>query len=172
VIEDQNARAGRKQYWLSPYDQYANVVGVLGVSFNGNMLAPTTRRPPRASDATDIPRAYYAGEVPDMIEIFPDLLTDVDSALSFHVALTPKVSVEHLPRVAEIKYYDAILDGFLARMYMHPHKPYSSPSFAQAKRRSFNSWIGRYAGQTKQGNVGAQSWSFPAGWGVRRLGGA
>jgi hypothetical protein len=174
VIEDVNAKEGRKQYWLSPLDQYTNVVGVLGVTYKGNELTRFNVRPPRRTSeevTSSIPYAFYAPDAPDSIEIYPDLDHDEDAALNFHVALTPKVSVEHLPRVAEIKYYDAILDGFLSRVYMHPNKPYSSLVLAQAKRRSFNSWIGRYAGQAKQGNIGAQNWSYPTGWGVRGWGG-
>ena len=173
LIEEQNARSGRKQYWLSPLDQYTNVVGVLGVCFDGTWLAPLTRRPIRAassSTTSDTPYGFYSGEAPDMVELYPDITNDRDGVLTFHVALTPKVSVEHLPRVAEIKYYDAIMDGFLSRVYAHPNKPYSQPVLSQQKRRSFNHWIGRYAGQAKMGNVGAQNWSFPSGWGVRRLG--
>lgn len=173
VIEDQNAKEGRKQYWLSPLDQYTNVIGVLGVAYKGVALARLPARPARRSSSTssNTPQAYYSPDAPDSIEVYPDLDHDEDAGLSFHVALTPKPSVEHLPRVAEIKYYDAILDGFLARMYMHPNKPYSSFTLAQAKRKSFNAWIGRYAGQAKQGNINAQNWSYPAGWGVRRYGG-
>ena len=173
LIEEQNAKAGRKQYWLSPLDDYTNVVGVLGVCFDGTWLSPLVRRPiypvanPRTSDRPD---SYYVPEAPDMVELHPDLTNDFDSALTFHVALTPKVSVEHLPRVAEIKYYDAIMDGFMARMFMHPNKPYSSGQLGQIRRRSFNHWIARYAAQAKQGNVGAQNWGFPSGWGVRRAG--
>lgn len=173
LIENQNAKAGRKQYWLSPLDEYTNIVGVLGVAFNGVPLKKLAVRPPRQSEneTSSSPHSFYCPDAPDSIELYPDLDDDVAEALTFHVALTPKVSVEHLPRVAEIKYYDAILDGFLARMYLHPNKPYSSLVLAQAKRRSFISWIGRYAGQAKQGNVNAQNWVYPPGWGVRGFGG-
>lgn len=168
LIEDQKARAGRKQYWLSPLDQYTNVVGVLGVRYKGNWLPPVAVRPARpfaqSAETQSIPRAFYVPEAPDCVELYPDLSKEEADALTFHVALTPKVTVEHMPRVAEIKYYDAILDGFLARMHAHPNKPYSSSAMYAMRRRNFNHWIGRYAGQAKQGNAGAQNWSFPSGW--------
>jgi hypothetical protein len=174
LIENQNAKVGRKQYWLSPIDEFTNVVGVLGVNFDGDWLTRFVQRPivPVNSQASSSsrPYGYYAAEAPDMVEVYPDLDTAMDSALTFWVAMTPKISVEHLPRVAEIKYYDAIMDGFLARMYEQPNKPYSAGMLAVQKRRSFNAWIARYAGQAKQGNVGAQNWRFPGGWGVRRFG--
>lgn len=172
LIEDQNAKSGRKQYWLSPLDEYTNIIAVLGVAYKGQWLARMASRPPRRTETTtaSTPQGFYSPDAPDSIELYPDLDHDEDAGLAYLVALTPKISVEHLPRVAEIKYYDAILDGFLARMFMHPNKPYSSLTLAQAKRKSFNSWIGRYAGQAKQGNINAQNWVYPSGWGVRRYG--
>jgi len=73
--------------------------------------------------------------------------------------------LEHLPRVAALKYYDAILEGFLARVLMHPTQPYSDPTTAQLHRRNFLTWCGRYMAQAKQGYVQAQNWSYPQGWG-------
>lgn len=173
LIENQNAKAGRKQYWLSPLDDYTNIVGVLGVCFDGTWLAPLPRRPivpVNSSVTSDRPTSYYSPDAPYTVEVYPDLAADVADALTFHVALTPKISVDHLPRVAEIKYYDAIMDGFMARMFMHPNKPYSSGQLGMMRRKQFNHWIARYAAQAKQGNVGAQVWGFPSGWGVRRPG--
>ena len=180
MIENQNAVAGRKQYWTSPFDQYSNVIAVLWVAFRGIDLARFPRRPSRRTndsgvpnDEADLPTGYYADVAPDAIELWPDIAEgtqNLEGVLTFHVALTPKTTVEHLPRIAEIKFYDAILDGFLARMYMHPNKPYSSPQLAAAKRQNFNHWIGRYMGQAKGGYITAQNWSFPPSWGVRRFG--
>jgi len=174
LIENINAKAGSKQYWQSPYDQYSNVISVLGVSFNGTPLTPLPNRPPAAGRAnpktSDIPTHYYAapGGHPDAVELYPQLATDTDDALDFYVALTPKQSVEHLPRIAALKFYDAILEGLLARCFMHPNKPYSDPRTAMLHRRNFISQCGRYMGQAKQGYVQAQNWSYPPGWGVRR----
>lgn len=180
TIEEQNAREGRFQYWTSPFDQYSNVVAVLGVRFRGVDLARLPQRPSRRTntsgspnDQSDLPHGYYASVAPDAVELWPDVAegtTDLEGILDFFVARTPKPTVEHMPRIAEIKFYDAILDGFLSRMYMHPNKPYSNPALGQQKRRSFNHWIGRYMGQAKQGYVSAQNWSYPPEWGVRRFG--
>jgi len=181
VIEEQEAKEGRIQYWASPYDEYSNVIAVLGVRFNGVELARLVERPPRRvnnsgvpNENADIPTGYYADVAPDAIELWPDITEgttqNLKGALDFKVALTPKPSVEHLPRIAEIKFYDAILDGFLSRMYMQPHKPYTALTLGAQKRRSFNHWIGKYMGQAKQGYVSGQNWSFPPTWGVRRFG--
>lgn len=170
-IEDQDAKAGREQYWTSPYDQYANVIAVMGVDFNGVPLGRYPFRPSRRStDSSDTPVGFYAAPAPDAIELWPDLSSDVGDAITFIVALTPKTTVEHLPRIAEVKFFDAIMDGFLARMYMHPNKPYTDKQLANQKRKAFNHWIGKYMGQAKQGFVSAQNWVYPPGWNVRRLG--
>lgn len=167
ALPDQHAKAGARQYWLSPYDQVSNVVGVLGIGFNGTQLTPLKQRPARIAESTT-PSHYYAASIPDCIELFPQLTEDVDEALTFYLALTPKQSVEHLPRIAAIKFYDAILDGFLARMYMQPNKPYSQPQLGVERRRSFVAAISRFKGLARQGFVQAQDWAYPASWGVRR----
>ncbi|MGL4557156.1 MAG: hypothetical protein ACRCV5_06615, partial [Afipia sp.] len=82
----------------------------------------------------------------------------------------PKQSVDHLPRIAALKFYDAILEGFLARVMAHPNKPYSAPVVALSHRRNFIAQCGRYMGQAKQGYAQAQNWRFPGGWNVRRSG--
>lgn len=175
LIRDENAKAGDKQYWTSPYDEYSNVVAVLGVDWLGEPLTPLVTRPPTnptTDNTQNRPLGYFVDPAPDAVYLYPELSEDVANALTFRVALTPKPTVEHLPRIAELKFYDAILDGFLARMYGHPNKPYSAPAMAQAKRRSFNHWIGRYMGQAKQGYVSGQNWNYPQGWAIRRFGGS
>lgn len=168
VITNVNAKAGDKQYWQSPYDQYTNVIAILGVSFRGHPLRPLAGRPmDRGRDnptTTNLPSHYYALSSPDSFYLYPTLQEDADDALDVYVALTPKQSVEHLPRIAALKFYDAILDGFLSRVLAHPNKPYSDPLAAGAYRRKFVGWCGRYMGQAKQGYVGAQNWRFPSGW--------
>lgn len=173
VITDINAKAGDKQYWQSPYDQYSDVIGILGVAFNGNDLTPLHRRPSdrgRTTPSTsDVPTNYWVDPAhSDTFYLYPTLQNDADDALDVYVALTPKQSVEHMPRVAARKFYDAILDGFLARMMAHPNKPYSAPASATMYRKKFLSACGRYMGQAKQGYAQAQAWSFPRGWNVRR----
>ena len=173
VIENINAKAGDKQYWQSPYDQYTDVIAILGVTFNGNDLTPLSRRPSdrgRTDPSTsDVPTHYWVDPAhSDTFYLYPTLENNTDDALDVYVALTPKQSVEHMPRVAARKFYDAIREGYLSRVLMHPNKPYSSPALAMQHRRNFMSQIGRYMGQAKQGYAQAQAWSYPRGWNVRR----
>jgi hypothetical protein len=176
VIEDINAKAGQKQYWQSPYDQFSNVIGILGVTWKGTPLGVLHERPASLGQTdpgvSSSPTHYWVDPAhPDTFYLYPTLEADVDDVLDVYVALTPKQSVEHLPRVAAIKFYDAILEGFLARVLRHPNKPYSSPATAVLHRRSFLNWCARYTGQAKQGFSNAQAWSFPQSWKIRRRAG-
>lgn len=170
-VEHINAKAGEKVYWQSPYDQYSNTIGILGVTWKGNALAPMPYRPASMGGETtptsDTPSHYYAAYAPDSFYLYPQLTNDVDDAIGVYLALTPKQSVEHLPRIAAIKFYDAILEGFLARVFRHPNKPYSAPETAMRHRKSFIMQCGRFKGQANQGYVQAQNWAFPGGWRVR-----
>lgn len=156
-----HGRAAMLQYYQSPYDDYSNVVAVLDVSWKGCPLKRLPRRPTLEDWESTDPTHYWVVDVPDAVALWPRLNADTDEALHFYVALTPKQSVDHLPRIAATKHYDAILDGFLARVWSHPKKPYSDPAGAAERRLRFVSAIGRYAGEAKQGYAGAQSWSFP-----------
>lgn len=50
--------------------------------------------------------------------------------LTANVALTPTDATVALPALLTDHYFDAIMDGALGRMYMHPNKPYSSETLA------------------------------------------
>lgn len=176
-IPNINAKAGNKQYWLSPYDEFSNVISVIAVVWKKDGDAEAARflsvlpMQPAADSTTDSPQSYYVDPShPDSFYLYPALENDVDDAIDVVVALTPKQSVEHLPRIAALKFYDAILEGFLARVLMHPATPYGDPAKAQLHRRNFLTWCGRYMADVKRGYAGAQNWSYPGGWGVRHIG--
>lgn len=160
VIGPRNMRANKKRYLLSPYDAYANVVQVFAVECDGVPLRALHRRPGQEDITADRPWGYFL-EDSDYIRLWPTPIESVDDALTFHVALTPKLSVTHMPRIASTHHYDALLDGALGRLYMHPAKPYSNPPGAQYHLQRFRHAIGKYAGQAKMGYAGAQAWKFP-----------
>lgn len=172
TIEEQNLVAGRVRYRLLITNTYADVVGVLGVALNGVWMPAAAGRPippsPDNDDTADQPSLWYIGDPPDGVELFPDPSVADIGALSFRVALTVRESSTTLPRLASQVHYEPIMDGFLARVYAHPRKPYSSPNDSAMRRRKFNAAVAEWRGQVKQGYAQAQNWRFPSGWGVFR----
>lgn len=168
VEENINAAAGDKQYWLSPYDQFANVIAILGVTYDNRHLQPIAAEPLKTT-TSEAPQFYYAADPPDSFKLYPAPTAAKADAMNVLVALTPKPNVEHLPRLAFLKFYDALMDGFLARMYMHPNKPYTSADMAVMHRQKFLSAMSYYRSQSKQGYINAQGWHYPQNWQVRRF---
>lgn len=160
VIGPKALKAGKKRYIMSPYDAYADIVRVLSVELKGFPLRPAQRRPGRIEFAASSPTTYWL-EQPDYVRIWPVPNVDVADALTFYVALTPKQTVSHLPRIARTHFYDALLDGALGRLYSHPAKPYSNPSLAQYHLQRFRTAIGSFAGLAKAGFTSTPQWCFP-----------
>ena len=107
----------------------------------------------------------------DAFKLYPELTDAVVGGLEIEVALTPKLDTVTFPRQITTKFYDALVEGFLGRMYAHPNKPYSAPAMAMKMQSNFRRRIGYYMAQAKGGYNGAQSWSYPGGWSPQRLGG-
>ena len=154
-------------------DENTEVIGILNVAI-GNAdegfvdLRPLTERPINEETTSTLPEFWYVNSNPDEFTLYPYLDTPVTDTLTVKVALMPALDVaaddETLPRQITLKYYDAILNGFLARMYAHPNKPYSAPVFSQQLRHNFLRAIGYYAAQRKAGYNGSPSWNYPRGW--------
>lgn len=160
TIGPKKLTALKKRYYLSPYDAYANVVRVLGVSYNGTPLRPIAARPAgREPDASN--PLYYYLEGTDQVRIWPQSNVTEEDALTFYVALTPKQTVTHLPRIAATHFYDAIYDGAVGRLFSQPAKAYSDPMRAQYHLNRFRAAIGKYAGAAKSNFSGAPSWQYP-----------
>lgn len=151
-------------------DANSDVAGILGVQYNGTPLTPLPKRPPRTGNTTTgQPTGFYMTSNRDEFVLYPVLENPSTGLLTVHVALTPKLDATVFPRQMQDDYYDAIIDGFLARVYMHPNKPYSAPAMASQMRSKFLRRIGYYMAQAKQGYNDAQAWAFPAGWSPRRI---
>lgn len=162
VIGPTDMLSGSAPYVLSPYDAETDVIAVLAVEVEGIGLPPAARRPGLVDQPANRPRLYYLTDV-DTVNLWPSVITLVDDALTFHVALTPRITKADvvLPDIAESKFYDALLDGALGRLYNHPAKPYSDPIKAEYHLKRFRAAIGAYAGEGKRGFAGALSWQFP-----------
>src|SRR5262245_22652248 len=124
TIGPKNLVANKKRYYMSPYDAYADVVHVFCVEYNGTPLRPLVRRPAGTEPDASSPLAYYM-DTPETVRLWPQSSTTVENALTFYVALMPKQTVTHLPRVAMTHFYDAIYDGAIARLFSQPAKPYT-----------------------------------------------
>jgi hypothetical protein len=159
TIGPKQLQAGRKRYILSPYDAYTDIVQVLRVELNGRPLRPYASQPTK-NDISDLPRGYWL-EAPDTVRPWPVPITTVPDALTFYVALAPKQSVTHLPRVAATHFYDAIFDGAAGRLLSQPAKPYSNPTIAMYHLKRFRDGIGKAAARAKSGFSSAPTWAFP-----------
>lgn len=160
VIGPKDMRADKKRYIMSPYDAYADIVRVLSVELNTFPLAAATRRPTKPDFSAPSPRLYWL-ETPDTIRLHPIPNVTQEDALMFSVALTPKQTVSHLPRIAQTHFYDALLDGALGRVYSHPAKPYSNPTLGQYHLQRFRAAIGSFAGLAKAGFTSNAEWRYP-----------
>lgn len=97
---------------LNPVDGRSKVIHILRVYMNGEPVEWNS-----TGDAGVIRlRTWPTEEAPE--------------ALTAMVALTPKCPSKWMPPLATDHYFDAILDGALGRMYLHPLKPYTSDKLA------------------------------------------
>ena len=162
---------------LDDGDPNTEIVGVMHVAFgNSNKgftpLCPISERPIREETTYTSPYLWYVSSNPDEITLYPYLNAITANTITAKVALMPAFAIDAaqntLPRQIILKYYDAIMDGFLARMYGHPNKPYSASSTAFGLRHRFLRAIGFYAAQRKAGYNGSINWTFPANWKIAR----
>lgn len=170
VLEALDAPAGNTAILLEDAndgDTNSDVIGILAVVYNGNPLRKLAAKPARSNYQSDLPTHYYATSNPDEFKLYPSLQNASTGLLEVHVALTPKLDATTFPRQITSKFYDALREGFLARMYSHPNKPYSAPAVAFQLRHNFRRRIGYYIAQAKQGYVDAQAWTYPGGWSPR-----
>lgn len=161
VVGPKNMVANKKNYYTGPYDAYTDVVRVFSVELQGQPLSVMLRRPSGVEPEATVPHSYYIGETPDHVRVWPMPNSSLTNALTFYLALTPKVTVTRLPRIAQTHFYDAILDGVLGRVYAHPAKPYSNATLGQYHLNRFRAAIGNYAGEARKGFGEATSWGFP-----------
>lgn len=174
VVEPVALVAGVTPIQIDDSDANTEVIGILKVSVGNDTdgytpLVPLPEQPDRYATG-DGSQYWFTTSNPDEFVAYPypeNVPTDVARVT---VALIPAFDTEQLPRQITLKYYEAIVNGFLARMYNHPNKPYSAPAAAGGHRQAFVSAIGYYAAQRKQGYNGAPNWRFPVGWHIPKAG--
>ncbi|KKM84567.1 hypothetical protein LCGC14_1297860 [marine sediment metagenome] len=172
IIDNVDATAGETDIVIDDGDDNTEVIAVLSIALTagGKYLAPVAQRPPKFEESDD-PNAFFVTSNPDHIRLWPYMVNTITDFMDVTVALIPAFAATALPRQITLKYYDALVDGYLARVYKHPNKPYSAPALAGDHRMIFKRAIGYYMAQRKQGFNNAQNWAYPRGWQVRRLGG-
>lgn len=145
-------------------DAQSDIVGITAVVYNATPLHKLPWKPYNTNHTSNSPTGFYMTSNADEFSLHPPLQKASTGLLEVHVALTPKLDAAVFPRQITSKFYDTLKDGFLARLYDHPNKPYSNLALAAQKRHSFRRAIGYHAAQAKQGYADAQAWSFPTGW--------
>lgn len=173
VIDNVAVPNGNTPIQLDDGDANTEVIGIFGVEFgtdaNGyQLLTPMNSRPSKY-EGNESPWGWYVTSNPDELRLHPYVNVDTTKVIRASVALIPAFDTDatetDLPRQITLKYYDAIRNGFLARMYMHPAKPYSQPVLATQLRHNFLRQIGFYAAQRRKGYNNTPAWRYPAtGW--------
>ena len=155
-------------------DPNTEVIAIMGVKIGNSTdgyfpVSPLARMPDKIEGTNSRPYSWYITSNPDELKLHP-YNTDAATAddLRVFVGLIPAFDVDvndtTLPRQITLKYKDAILNGTLARLYMHPNKPYTQPMLGTQLRHNFLRQIGYYAGQRKKGYNNTPQWRYPSGW--------
>jgi len=169
-FSDVSMVSGDTEYDLATYFPDEQVLAPLAVAYGRDttsrpFLTPLPIKHPSAKVSTD-PTHYYISDVPSKVKLWPQPDNTVTEALVFYVALTPKQTATSLPDIAADRFYDALLDGLLSRMFAQTGKTYTDKAMAMQRRTSFLTAIGRFKAYGKQGYAQGQNWTYPAGWGV------
>ena len=125
----------------------------------------------RLNDANNIPVGVTM-QVPG--ELVLNNTPAAVSALTATVALTcidPTDSNEFpiVPEWILDKYFNGIIDGIVGKLMMHPSKPYTNKEVSIYHTRRFRNVVTQAISEMKRTNLyGAQAWSFPSSFAVRR----
>lgn len=171
IVEDVTGPAGEVDIVVTDGASESEVVGILNVARTTGPALRMIAARPNKSETSSEPSFWFVKTPPDTIRLYPYLQDTEANFLDITVALIPSFTATTLTDEITTKFYDAIVNGYLARVYMHPNKPYSAPLLATQLRHNFVRQIGYYMGLRKTGGAGGQSWTYPPTWGVRRLGG-
>lgn len=152
--------AGQADYTPVPTDVVnSELLGALSVEVNNFPLTPVARRP-LGTTTGQTPSMWYSPE-PGAVSLYPTPDTAIVGGLRFYIALLPTLAATELPDWMFKRYYDALFDGTLGRLYTHPAKAYSNLIGAEYHLRRFRTAIQQASGAAKQGHNNSQNWRFP-----------
>jgi len=176
TVENVAIPDGDSAIQITDSDDNTEVIAIMDVKIGNatdgyTTLQPLGGVPDKIEGSESRSYGWYVTSNPDELKLHPynegvsgdDLRVTVGLIPAFDTSLTET----DLPRQITLKFYDAILNGTLSRMYMHPSKPYSQPMLGTQLRHNFLRQIGYYAAQRKKGFNNSQNWSFPKGWTTR-----
>lgn len=154
-------------------DANTEVISIISVKIGNSTdgyqsVTALGRMPDKIEGTNSKPWGWYVTSNPDEFKLHPYFDGVSTDDLRVYVGLIPAFDVDinslTLPRQITLKFHDAIVNGTLARLYMHPSKPYSQPMLGTQLRHNFLRQIGYYAAQRKKGFNNTPNWSFPRGW--------
>lgn len=155
--------AGEETYDMNPLiasPSLYEVCSVLSASLNEIPLGRLTEQPHGEYATADTPNRFFV--LPSsVVNLWPRPISQLDDALTVHVALIPKEAATALPDDAATLHYDALRDGMLGRMHGHPAKPYTNPVLAQYHLRRFWNAIGKARAVVKTADARGAGWMFP-----------
>ena len=172
-VESVTIPTGDTAIQVTDGDANTEVIGILEVKIGNTTdgyfpLTPLARMPNKIAGNNSRASEWYVTSNPDELKLHPYHTGTSSDDLRVFVGLMPALNIDvtdtTLPRQITLKYHDAIVNGTLARLYMHPNKPYSQPVHGTQLRHNFLRSIGYYAAQRKKGYNNTPQWSFPRGW--------
>lgn len=161
VLTGYDQTSGEGTYVFTPSDENTDVIRVLDVAVSGVPISRLASKPFAADQGSTQPSGFFSTDA-NKIVLRPTPTSTVTAALAFRVALCPKRSATRLPDIALAQHYDAILDGTLGRLLIHPSKPYTNAVAADYHLKRFRAAIGEFSAVAKTGGVNAQAWRFPS----------
>ena len=154
-------KAGTPTYDMTGMIPGASVLYVLQAFYNERLLRPVENFPYNWQEQ-GTPHSYWSPE-PELIRFAPIPAEDDATNLRLRVALRPTDC--QVPDWTESHFFGAIADGALARIYLHPKRPYSSASLGAMHGQKFARHVASARSQaSKRFTTAAHAFAYPRGW--------
>lgn len=157
-------RAGKEHYYI-PQPSEGPVLFVHALMFNQKPLRPLMIPQWQARTvATGVPTHFrrYLDDA-NKFSVSPVPVDDTGVVYPYVAfGYNPELR-DHLPDLFKLQWYDAILDGALYRLCSQQNKPYSDPTMALVRGKSFRAAIAQARDEArKQFTTMETPWRYPA----------